>query len=451
MIEWNENHGFDYLDTLLTEEERNAFEADVAAKGPCAEYLQKAQALRALLETSRLEAQDLDWVAIKRDIANSTNQMGGSNRWTSPWLWAPTLAASVILLAVFLPILTEDANNPLQAPLVGGESSNTPSHFGATPDPSGEVAWQTLGDGSVIKLSRDALWTQVSNVDGGIHIALTQGVLNARVVRSASRPYFRIVAADVTVEVLGTEFAVARSDDGMIQVDVVHGKVGVTSSESKVILTDGETFTHLPPNPLTANKANSGNEEQTQPGQTTIPRVLPAPTSTTSQKQNNPRNTKAKDTPSSRPSTESTYAKQSAPKTVPDKDVITPKNMPIQTAEASKMESKPVEPTEIQTRVEIERFTDPVQRSLAEIILDIRKGKLHRALSQLKTHQSTHAGHRNAMDAKYLEGYCLYKLGNKEQAMKIWEHYESRVRNGPWLRTVRDWTSPSVPTLERLR
>ena len=254
----------------------------------------------------------------------------------------------------------------------------------------------------------------------------------------------------MTVEVLGTEFIVGWSEEGTIQVDVIHGKVAVSSDGNKVILTDGDTFSHAPKAIPTAENTNPASEEPGMPvlkAEPASPRTTPSDITKKRTsvkkvpvKQSNPVQATKVETPleTDIPVVEADDAKKSD-------------DAPVQTAEVVKIESQPVAPIQNKTKVEIERFKDPVQRSLAEIILEIRKGKLHRALGQLKAHQNAHAGHRNTMDAKYLEGYCLYKLGNKEQAMKIWEHYESRVPNGPWLRTVRDWTSPSVPSLDRLR
>jgi len=454
MIDWREDHAFDYLDDLLTTQERDAFELDLKNDGVCVQHLRKAKEFRSLLETSRKEAQDLDWTTIHREINEQITPLAGKQGWRSPWFWAPLLTASVVILAIALPFLTEEPPVQPNAPLVSGANTDDPSSLTQEGNDALEAAWKTLEDGSAIQLSSDAVWTRVETKTNGIHLVLSKGEIRAKVTRAPERPYFRIDASDISVEVLGTEFTVALSESGEVNVKVAHGRVSVSSPESTVILTDGESHRH-PPSNNAVTKSDDVPETVKIPATQMSETADESPSAKEENKRNGDRKRRSQRKPSSVTIEEATPVEMQPANAegAPTKQAAAP----TEVAKVEKTETRPDKASDLESKnaqgpqVEVEAFSDPVKQSLAVIIGQIRKGKLHGALNQLKEHRSNHSNHHTAMDAMYLEGYCLYKLGNKEQAMKIWESYEKEVPNGPWLKTVRDWTSPSLPSLSRLK
>jgi hypothetical protein len=86
--------------------------------------------------------------------------------------------------------------------------------------------------------------------DSGVTLTLQRGKVDCEVEPKPDRAPFRVVAGDVTVTVVGTKFAVARTDNG-IRVEVTHGKVRVTSGNQETLLTAGQSW----PSQITAGTA----------------------------------------------------------------------------------------------------------------------------------------------------------------------------------------------------
>jgi hypothetical protein len=77
--------------------------------------------------------------------------------------------------------------------------------------------------------------------DAGVTLTLARGKVDCDVEPRPDRPPFRVIAGDVTVSVVGTRFAVHRTATG-VRVDVVRGKVRVTSRAGESMLGAGDAW-----------------------------------------------------------------------------------------------------------------------------------------------------------------------------------------------------------------
>ena len=77
--------------------------------------------------------------------------------------------------------------------------------------------------------------------DGGITLVVARGSVDCDVAPRNNRPPFHVIAGDVSVEVVGTRFTVARTPSP--RVDVVRGKVRVRAPGGTWLLSAGESWT----------------------------------------------------------------------------------------------------------------------------------------------------------------------------------------------------------------
>jgi hypothetical protein len=101
--------------------------------------------------------------------------------------------------------------------------------------------------------------------------------------------------------------------------------------------------------------------------------------------------------------------------------------------------------------VEISLVSDPVTNEMVSMIRSVGSHGCVAMLPRFEAFMRANAAHRHAIDALYLKGYCLYRMGNQDEAVRIWKKVERRQPKSPWLRTVRDWTQPRLPDVSRLR
>ncbi|HEY1814506.1 MAG TPA: FecR family protein [Kofleriaceae bacterium] len=127
----------------------------------------------------------------------------------------------------------------------------TPAGPGAPPSapslvvtPIGGSSRFTVGD-SMIEAGPDTSVEVLTAADGAVTLALARGSVECDVAPRASRPPFRVVAGDVTVEVVGTRFSVARRP--AVRVDVARGKVKVVAPAGTVYVLPGESWPPVVP------------------------------------------------------------------------------------------------------------------------------------------------------------------------------------------------------------
>ena len=141
------------------------------------------------------------------------------------WIGGALAAAAVIAVVV---LLGRGDRSP--------EIAFTPSRVVT---PAGGTSRFTVED-AVIDAGSDTNVEVARDPDGGVRLVLARGSVDCDVAPRAGRPPFRVVAGDVTVEVVGTRFTVARRP--AVRVDVARGKVRVTSPTGTTFVAAGESW-----------------------------------------------------------------------------------------------------------------------------------------------------------------------------------------------------------------
>ncbi len=110
--------------------------------------------------------------------------------------------------------------------------------------PAGGASRFTVAD-AVIDAGSDTSVEVRKSDDGGATLALARGSVDCDVAPRAGRPPFRVIAGDVTVEVVGTRFSVARTP--AVRVDVTRGKVRVIAHGTTTYVAAGESWPRQDP------------------------------------------------------------------------------------------------------------------------------------------------------------------------------------------------------------
>jgi hypothetical protein len=157
---------------------------------------------------------------------------------------------------------------------------NTPAPQPTTPSlvvtPAGGSSRFTVGD-SVIDAGSDTSVEVKQDKNGTTTLTLARGSVDCDVMPRPNRPPFRVIAGDVTVEVVGTRFEVSRTGN-LIRVDVSRGKVKVHGNGEQRMLEAGESWASAqvaivtPPEPARPAVV----EPQKQPAQPEQPEIEPA-------------------------------------------------------------------------------------------------------------------------------------------------------------------------------
>jgi len=112
--------------------------------------------------------------------------------------------------------------------------------------PAGGASRFTIDD-AVIEAGSDTSVEVATDAAGGVTLSLARGTIDCDVAPRHGRP-FRVIAGDVTVEVVGTRFTVARTP--AVQVDVAHGKVRVSANGRDAFVAAGERWPAVAAAPL---------------------------------------------------------------------------------------------------------------------------------------------------------------------------------------------------------
>ncbi len=105
--------------------------------------------------------------------------------------------------------------------------------------PVGGTSQVTL-PGALIEARSDTSVEVKHGPGGAITLVIERGTVECDVEHRVNRPPFRVVSGDVTVEVVGTRFTVARSPNP--RVDVARGTVRVTAPGGQWLVEAGETW-----------------------------------------------------------------------------------------------------------------------------------------------------------------------------------------------------------------
>lgn len=151
--------------------------------------------------------------------------------------------------------------------------------------PIGGSSRFTVGD-AVIEAGGDTSVEVNRDSGGGIALQLTRGRVECDVTPRPGRPPFRVLAADVVVEVVGTRFSVLRSEAG-VRVDVTRGKVRVKAPYEERLLEAGGSWASsrttssepIPPARGSAVAVEQGGSQTPSPGADAPPSPPPPRTS----------------------------------------------------------------------------------------------------------------------------------------------------------------------------
>lgn len=141
------------------------------------------------------------------------------------WLGAGALAAAAV--AAFV-LFTGDSPATHEVPA----SSRVVTPIGGTS--------QFTVPGALIEARSDTSVEVQHGPGGAITLDLKRGAIECNVEPRASRPPFRVISGDVTVEVVGTIFTVTRTPT--TRVDVARGKVRVTAPGGQWLVEAGEAW-----------------------------------------------------------------------------------------------------------------------------------------------------------------------------------------------------------------
>ena len=148
------------------------------------------------------------------------------------WVFAGIGAAVATAIALLVM-----SNKSEPAPVAAIVEDTTPSRVVT---PVGGESQFTVGD-AVIVAASDTIVDVKHADDGGITLVVTRGSVDCDVAPRKNRPPFHVIAGDVSVEVVGTRFTVAKTPSP--RVDVVRGKVRVRAPGGTWLLSAGESWT----------------------------------------------------------------------------------------------------------------------------------------------------------------------------------------------------------------
>jgi len=164
------------------------------------------------------------------------------------WMFAGVGAA--VAAAVILVVMTK-SDVPPPAPIA---EDTTPSRIVT---PVGGESQFTVGDAVIVAASDTSVDVKRAP-DGGITLVVARGAVDCDVAPRNQRPPFHVIAGDVSVEVVGTRFSVARTPSP--RVDVVRGKVRVRAPGGTWLLAAGDSWT-----PPVSGSASEQVAEQAAP------------------------------------------------------------------------------------------------------------------------------------------------------------------------------------------
>jgi hypothetical protein len=147
----------------------------------------------------------------------------------------PVYAAGVAAVAAAASVVFVLSRDPAPAPAA------PPSSPSLVVTPEGGSSRFTVGD-AVIDAGSDTSVEVKHEANGTTTLLLARGSVDCDVLPRPDRAPFRVVAGDVTVEVVGTRFEVSREDD-VTRVDVARGKVKVHGNGEQRFVGAGQSWT----------------------------------------------------------------------------------------------------------------------------------------------------------------------------------------------------------------
>lgn len=162
----------------------------------------------------------------------------------SPWVpWVAVAGVAATAVIVVLAVRRDEL-----------PPTTAPSHVVT---PIGGASRFTVGD-AVIDAGSDTSVEVTTGSTGEITLALARGFVDCDVEPRADRSPFRVIAGDVSVEVVGTRFSVSRSATN-VRVDVTRGVVLVRATGVERFVVAGETWSSAPTLTADATPAPKSN------------------------------------------------------------------------------------------------------------------------------------------------------------------------------------------------
>lgn len=458
-MNWKPSDAFDYAKGNLEPAREQEFKAALENQP---ELLRAVEDAQSLLKTGADALEASETIHARRVLHGITHPEEKTMaphgfRWFVPAL--ALLCLSIISTVLFMS--QEPAHSPLWA-------------FQPPPgeDHAAERVWLPLADGSSVGPSKLAVWTLVNQEKGNLTLSLEAGTLDCKVTKKTEGQDFKVRAHGVEVTVVGTEFSVEATREGVVTVSVSEGIVEVRHKGFEGNLEAGQSWSTE--GGVTSKKSNGVGsptlENPEAPGSTRNEAGLPVANKDTQEKDNAvsgdvkteekpkgkarngavkdpktvPENTMAKETGAS-PQMVNTGAPESKKVKAPS-DTIEIK-LPHQSQE------KPVEVASNEAKAPSDEETDkaPKTKNIGAIaaLAKMKAGKYDDALRDLQALQGKSVQHR--ADLLYLQGYCHHKKGDVAMARSLWTKMDGLDPNNPWLPKVGSWLNPPTPSAAKLR
>lgn len=474
----------------LDPQERARWERHLGACLSCQAHARHARAVLSLAAAARSDVPAVDWRRVDAGLRAATTRPATSPLW---WL-VPAGALAALLTMILWPRAVHQ-----------GGGSHTHSPAGATVSAEGAPTHEVLADGSTLTAPSTARMQMVANARDAVVVRLIEGELTADVSKRAERRAFVVQVGDAEIRVLGTRFSVRVAAEGAL-VSVSRGVVQVTDATGVVAVlragaqqmvatrvqatppetaqesaagagpTGARTVAAAEPEPTPAGPPRDGV------GATAPEEVAEGPTGALPVGSGDPA-----EGPATEPAEPAAHRPRAEHHADREDDEPPPSGVAARKGGTDKGRSRPavaqrshapdplagaitppaqgiaVPAPEVaivtgvgDTRVEMSPADgSPSPRvprtEVTRMAEAARDGQCGQVLPELKRFVLTQRRHPNIADVTYLLGYCQIALGNREAGLRTWKRYERMDRDGPWLRSVGDWTEPSPPDPSRIR
>ncbi len=482
---WTLWDAVDRLHGHVSAEDAAAFDRDAAADPRVAALREEAHRYVAFMDAARAQAADsVAWGRVDRAVQTATQPQRGWWLGLAGLRWAAFAVAASITGLVLWSVATPSG------PPTGNTGPTIATGTQATDESTATARASSVGapratdvalpDGSIVRPGPHAVWDVVDASPRSVVLALHRGRLTVHASHSPARQRFSLRAGAWTVHVVGTVFSVQVLSSGAVRVQVDEGKVRVEGAsrraqETFVAAGETRTFALTPPPRAPQSEAHGVGRRHVAVSGPPSASATGAHHSSHATRAHHPaRNTHEVGPTASLPSLRATQSQRVArnePATAVRSDehpLAAPAPPPSPPASAGAPSSEEPSPTVPLTsdaqgpatgaplhpedaHVEVARDHDAARTQLVAVIRRIRRGDVRGALSRLDAWLVAHPHHPNAADALYLKGYCLYRLGEREDALRVWKIYELRDPDTRWLPNLGAWTHPEEPTVDKLR
>lgn len=450
------NDAFAYLNGDLSASERIAFEDELERSDATRQLLDTARQARGVWSTAHAAVQDISEArrsevdervlrAVMQDAPHPqptvwTTLFGGGRA----FVWAGAAAVLAVALVIGLQDRTAAPEQPVAAaeplpPEVGERGAIYTAGRDVRKVTVAEAMVSIQPEGACEVTRLGGAVTQLDVIAGAVHFAVD---------KRAPGHSFRVTSGDVLVKVVGTAFTVDRVDDEHVTVSVDHGVVAVSrAGESRATLRAGETLTVVvvPPDVAANDHAHDERAHRVEP-------VQPAAAPTDPERDGGESagaDGVADEVAAVEAAVKSTVSRpvarratrRAARRTSPPAAVVDPPAPPV--VEATPPEPEAKTPPERAPVVETPEPTDDAGRELRSILSRIGAGNDAAVIGELKAWRRANRGHPGSLKARYAIGYCLFKLGDRTSAIRIFESVASR--KNPWVNTAGDYVNPPRP------